>query len=162
MNRPGIARWLRIIWTVLCATVAVLLCVLWVRSYKLYENVTANALGVEVEISSGKGTMLYSIQWSTPRTPEPARYLTYCSHPVLEGGLYSHKRKFELLYVLNGKAFIYSRSPTYVILPNWLIVVVFATSSATPWLPWRFSLRTLLIAITLGSIVLGLVVWLIR
>jgi len=30
---------------------------------------------------------------------------------------------------------------------------------AVPWIPWRFSLRTLLIATTLVAAVLGLVAW---
>jgi hypothetical protein len=34
------------------------------------------------------------------------------------------------------------------------------TFAALPWLPYRFSLRTMLIATTLVAIVLGLGVWL--
>jgi hypothetical protein len=45
----------------------------------------------------------------------------------------------------------------------WQLAAVFATFSAlgvfVPYLPWRFSLRTLLIATTLIAIVLGLIVW---
>ena len=45
-------------------------------------------------------------------------------------------------------------------IPHWFAVALAATFAATPWLRWRFSLRTLLIAITLVALVLGLVVWL--
>jgi hypothetical protein len=47
-------------------------------------------------------------------------------------------------------------------MPNWLLVLVFATLAAVPWLPWwskRFSLRTLLIATTLIAVILGAIVY---
>ena len=39
-------------------------------------------------------------------------------------------------------------------------VLVASRCRAFPWLRWRFSLRTLLIATTLVAVVLGLIVWL--
>jgi hypothetical protein len=48
------------------------------------------------------------------------------------------------------------------IIPFWLPTVLAVASSAAPWLPWwskRFSLRTLLIVMTLVALVLGLIVW---
>ena len=52
-----------------------------------------------------------------------------------------------------------------VALPYWFAVFVSATSASAPWLSrleWRFSLRTLLIAITLIALGLGMVAWLTR
>ena len=43
---------------------------------------------------------------------------------------------------------------------HWLPALLFAAVAAIPWLRWRFSLRTLLIATTLVAVVLGLIVWL--
>ena len=45
---------------------------------------------------------------------------------------------------------------------HWLAVLFFATLGivSSPWIKWRFSLRTLLIATTLVAVVLGLIVWL--
>ena len=37
-----------------------------------------------------------------------------------------------------------------------------ATMLACPWITWRFSLRTLLIATTLVAVVLGIIVWMSR
>jgi len=48
--------------------------------------------------------------------------------------------------------------------PHWFPVVVSVTLATAPWIiqwQWRFSLRTLLIAITLVAIGLGLIVWLV-
>lgn len=41
MNRPRLTRWLRITWTALFGIAAVLLCVLWVRSYWVGDRVHA-------------------------------------------------------------------------------------------------------------------------
>ena len=46
--------------------------------------------------------------------------------------------------------------------PHWLPVFVTATIAALSWLPWRFSLRTLLIVTTLVAVVLGLIVYAVR
>jgi hypothetical protein len=40
-------------------------------------------------------------------------------------------------------------------LPFWIVVPVFLTLAAAPWIRWRFSLRTLLIATTLIAALLG-------
>jgi hypothetical protein len=42
----------------------------------------------------------------------------------------------------------------------WLPILIVSTFVAFPWISKRFSLRTLLIAATLVAVVLGLVVWL--
>jgi hypothetical protein len=46
--------------------------------------------------------------------------------------------------------------------PFWFVALLAATSACTPWLRWRFSLRTLLIAMTLVAMGLGLVVYALR
>jgi hypothetical protein len=43
-----------------------------------------------------------------------------------------------------------------------LLTAAAATFAASPWLTWRFSLRTLLIATTLAALMLGLLVWAMR
>jgi hypothetical protein len=46
--------------------------------------------------------------------------------------------------------------------PVFLPIAVACAASIAPWVFYRFSLRTLLLAITLVAVVLGVVVWLIR
>ena len=48
---------------------------------------------------------------------------------------------------------------TAIGLPHWFALVVVALLATSPWLSYRFSLRTLLIATTLVAVVLGLIVW---
>jgi hypothetical protein len=47
----------------------------------------------------------------------------------------------------------------YVYVPHCFAAFLVAMFAALPWLRWRFSLRTLLIATTLIAVVLGLVVY---
>jgi hypothetical protein len=46
--------------------------------------------------------------------------------------------------------------------PIWLLVLLVAAIGTAPWLPYRFSLRTLLIATTLVAVVLGVIVAVLR
>jgi hypothetical protein len=46
--------------------------------------------------------------------------------------------------------------------PCWVPTVCVFALGIVPWLPWHFSLRTLLIAMTLIAVVLGLIVWTLR
>jgi hypothetical protein len=45
-----------------------------------------------------------------------------------------------------------------IILPYWFLVLTAAALGALPWLCWRFSLRMLLIWMTVVAVVLGLIV----
>jgi hypothetical protein len=46
-----------------------------------------------------------------------------------------------------------------LIFPYWFAILITAMASFAPWLPWRFSLRTLLIAATVIAVGLGVIVW---
>src|SRR4051812_22856785 len=50
----------------------------------------------------------------------------------------------------------------YIVSPDWCLALLLGASVAGPWIHWsnRFTLRTLLIATTLLAVVLGLIVWL--
>jgi hypothetical protein len=53
-------------------------------------------------------------------------------------------------------------SASVVVIPTWMVFLLFVTLGAAPWIHWsRYSLRTLLITITLVAIGLGLIVWLV-
>ena len=46
----------------------------------------------------------------------------------------------------------------YVCFPHWFPVLLFALLAAAPWIKWRFSVRTLLIATGLVAVILGVAV----
>jgi hypothetical protein len=58
---------------------------------------------------------------------------------------------------INGRFVWLSIDNWDVWIPHWVLVLLSAVFAALPWLPWKFSLRTLLIATTLIAVVLGLI-----
>jgi hypothetical protein len=50
----------------------------------------------------------------------------------------------------------------FFFMPHWFVLLLLASISAAAWLPWRFSLSTLLIAMTLLAVGLGWLVYAIR
>lgn len=49
---------------------------------------------------------------------------------------------------------------TFLRFPHRLPIAVFALAAAAPWIRWRFSLRTLFIAVTAIAVGLWFIVWL--
>ena len=122
-------RKLRIAWSVAWGVVAVLLCVLWVRSYLVYDH-------VEVYYPSGlEGFIAYSNK-----------------------GMYIVSTYGLLAPHLQSWSFGRTRWGTVFCLPYSLTMFVVCAVSIAPWIHYRFSFRTLLIATTLVAVALGLIV----
>src|SRR4051794_10258059 len=128
MSRPKLARVLRIAWSVAWGVVAVLLCVLWTRRYGHQDTFGRSGY----EFSSNTGTVELQILASPHGTG-----WVLDSHPVI--------------HIWGDPPAFYHTSALlmYADAPHWALIIVSWTLSAVPWLPWRFSLRTLLIATTL-------------
>jgi hypothetical protein len=149
-------RKLRIAWSVACGIACVLLCVLWVRSYKRGDIVQA-----PVSATRGIGfTSLHGwVKLSTFRTNGKDCWLlrSFPGDEAMQmyGEFFEAKQnhwKFGT-HVISG---------TYAIMmPHWFILLI-APLTATPWIKWRFNVRTLLITTTLVAVVLGLIVWSVR
>ncbi len=133
-------RKLRIAWSVGWGLAAVLLIVLWVRSYWLQDGVYWPGGGAW----SVNGTVCIVLNeqsgWSlhTMRSPESN-----------DAKLRRYKKIAR--WANAGQLAVW---PEY-----WLLTSIPLGIAALPWLPCRFSLRTLLIATTLVAVALGLVVW---
>ena len=147
-------RYLRIAFSATCLIACVLLIALWMRSYWWMDRIEGMTLqGAKVtqifKCSSLRGQItvvavptLRSI-WSANlwrQRPFPAERCEGEPYGVL--GFYSDE---------------IHRS-----VPHWFPFTVVAILSVAPWIRWRFSLRTLLIATTLVGVILGFVVWLSR
>jgi hypothetical protein len=152
-------RKLRIAWSVVCGIATVLLIVLWARSYWWYECIGLNNLYFGISLSTGRGKILYQIYGPATAT---ASHWYYVYHPVIPGGLYSGKSFFEILYGHGDYPYRIYLTPGLSVIPYWLLVAFAALLAPLPWLRWRFTPRTLLIATTLVAVVLGLIVWLVR
>ena len=143
---------LRIAWSVLWGVVAVLLCVLWVRSYWKMDTLHIPVHRSQIFFGSFRGYFQAHYDgFERDDRDWKLRSFKSTSYPDFH----------------RGSDFGARGNPTFVhaMGPDWILLLVVATFTAIPWvghLKWRFSLRTLLIATTLVAVVLGVVVWLAR
>src|ERR1700750_2481876 len=132
-------RKLRIAWSVVWGVLAVLLIALWVRSYSVYD--VAFFPGPH-NIASMKGWMAWDEKLIVVEAPIITNFrqdwgklkLSSISGNLAPGGVGRY-------------------------CPHFLFVIVIGPLAALAWLSWRFSLRTLLVAMTLAAVGLGLIVW---
>jgi len=149
-------RKLRIAWSVVCGVVAVLLIVLWVRSYRQVEwvqgPVTAHwYLVLGTTDGQLRINRIHDTQWTPPRM----RRWEYQSTPLA----YAYPKPSD-----RPKWWHFKLARYYAVVPTWFLLILCASLGAMPWRVSlrRFSLRTLLIATTLIAATLGLVVWSLR
>jgi hypothetical protein len=153
MNRPRQTRILRILWTVACATACVLLIVLWARSYWWVDLIDAHNTHVRIEFCSVRGEVGVGIQpYSIPFHGPTPRWQYESYEP-------DYKEEFPQPSLF-GFAYIRSTVGWSCFLPHWALILGIAALGTVPWKrsSKRFSLRTLLTAMTLVAVVLGLIV----
>src|SRR5262249_23736797 len=150
-NTPMRFRKLRIAWSVAWGIAAALLIVLWVRSYWWADTIkfpTINSLlassvpgRIRINVLDKKTNLGWPTGWvqvSKPVRPSP--------------------RPFQLGPAWNFQT---NSRDVYLSVPHWFSVLLLAIFAGIPWTRWqlRFALRTLLIAMTLVAIVLGIGVY---
>jgi hypothetical protein len=149
-------RKLRIAWSVGWGLAAVLLIVLWVRSYTRQEDAGGKFARIVLSVASVRARVVSQ----------------FGLVPPLEGGLSFNANSeltsntevydADLSEVTNKLGFGFFQFPLpTVIFPHWFAALLTATLAVMPWIRWtnRFSLRTLLIATTLVAVMLGWIVW---
>ena len=135
-------RKLRIAWSVFWSVAAVLLIVLWVRSYSTIDCLSKSMSGQEIGLISINGRITLASWYGA--TPDRAISLSHA--PV------SHYAGY-IGFVLKQASF-----KTTLAHPISLMAVCLLAALPWPRRSNRFSLRTLLIATTLVAVVLGLIV----
>jgi hypothetical protein len=158
-------RKLRIAWSVAFGIACVLLIVLWVRSYSSWDTISYSTapppedeedqVPRQVDFESWQGVCsVYSEQLSSW---EPATFLNRWQYTTKAPPAWLPQTHWSFEY---GPA----DERHEIKVPHWFLFVSFAALALLPWIRWskRFSLRTLLVAITLVAIVLGLLVWQVR
>jgi hypothetical protein len=141
-------RYLRIAFSATCLIVCVLLVALWVRSYWWLDFVR-----IPLTVSRGVCGSSFNGQLSIGMLNEssnPRAWSDYC--------LPFEKFDPKAVRHLSGR---FSLENPLIWFPHWFLVALTipGTLLARPWTIRRFSLRTLLIAMTLVAVVLGLIVW---
>jgi hypothetical protein len=142
-------RKLRIAWSVFCSIAGVLLIVLWVRSYWKCDVIyRINPSKAQTTIGSNCGT-LYVTTDIRPMRFGNATGQDWIIKTLLE---LPPDRQHLVLWLHTTEEFQAGVS-------HWFIIMPAGALAAAPWIRWRFSLRTLLIATTLVAVVLGLAVY---
>jgi hypothetical protein len=136
----------RIAWSVAWGVAAVLLCVLWVRSYswrQTFNRLTPNELYQEIASDSGRLSLQSQYQPFADVGPIDWEYEAY--PPTF--------------HEAPGFWFVWHDNEWSAVIPHWFAMLFTLVLGVLPWLRWRFSLRSLLVATTLVSVLLGLIVW---
>ena len=144
-------RKLRIAWSVAWGVVAVLLIVLWVRSYSRAEGLTYITSKLSrFGCNSEKGAMFFVYTSTMFQGTAGLTYYRRLPNQEIHGLPWWQSWSDP------------SESGIMFSLPYWLLSPATIILAALSWLRWsrRFSLRTLLIATTVVAVVLGLIVWL--
>lgn len=142
-------RKLRIAWTMVWGFVALLLCVLWARSYWHNELCYWTATNrTHTSLGSNSGVMYFSRnKLEATLTPRDWTYANFPPHETI----WSHWCRCDGW-----------NQHIDVGVSHWTIVLSVSILGSLPWLPLRFSLRTMLIATTLVAASLGAAVVLSR
>ena len=150
-------RRLRIAWSVVWGLAAVLIVVLWVRSYWWMDAVVGQR-GRQAFIVDSLGGVVLARTYPIPVSVPPKWHWGVSEFPIDESPMIATQRQIRN-DATAGFAVLEWQPATYgVLVPYWFLVVLFAAPLITVWLPFRFTLRTLLIATALIAIVLGLIV----
>jgi hypothetical protein len=146
-------RKLRIAWSVLCGIACLPLIGLWVRSYGYRDSVWLPGSNRGLQINSLTGHFAVFIVTRASRTSQfvPAK----TAHDRIAG-------KWGDLFDQNVLGFYVGRNgrELRIDVPHWFCVLMITILGAAPWTfnRWRFSLRTLLIGLTLVAVLLGLAI----
>ena len=144
-------RNLRIAFSVTCGIACMLLILLWVRSYWRRDRLAGqftSARAFHVDSFVGRLAMSWRVR---PQGVAPVR-TEFSTYNDPEG--FWNRNENILGFHIEGDPGI-----TFVSMPFWFLVVLTSSLCYLSWLPWRFSLRTLLIATTLVALLLGLTVY---
>lgn len=151
--RTHLAAHLRIAVTVVGLMVCLLLIVMFVRSFRALDvaeiylgygwgaHVASSDRRIEFCVSTGKTTF--------PSAKPGLGFRTIPKVPQLRPERFGPKHGF--------RAFSGPPGVLFLQVPNWFLILIATTLSVAPWLKRRFSLATLLIAVTLVALLMGMV-----
>ena len=160
MERSRVTRYIRIAVTALSLTACVPLVALWVRSYWVRDTTISVISGPELHLTatSLKGEVAIAFdRWAG--TPHPWMFRSASDRQNMVSVFPDAIGTAPLSWL--GFRWLFRQTVVVVVLPYWFVALVGALVGASPWIPWRFSLRTLLIATTLVAVVLGGIVYLV-
>ena len=162
-------RKLRIAWSVAWGVVAVLVVVVWVRSYFTLHNFALGGSRGSISCTSFRG-QLGSLWFPTGGIASPpAMFSRFDSSPIGETSVVEYNdgigKPLPSYLGFKFNSWIPASFPSrcrLLVIPYWFPALVCGIEGALPWwrrLNGRFSIRTLLIATTVVAVGLGLIQW---
>jgi hypothetical protein len=160
---PMLRRLLNIA-SIVCLVLCVALMGMWVRSYWWTDNLHFKPSGTFlVDGASSSGRVAIRAISSTTINPNEGWFTFIPPSPV--GNWRSDLAKMDRRFsTVAGFGLVRDRNVFTIMVPYWFVVLIVGALSFAPWprVNHRFSLRAMLIAMTLVAIVLGLIAWLDR
>src|SRR3954447_11081309 len=154
-------RKLRTAWSVIWGLACVLLVVFWVRSYWWRDMVFARNPDVgSTYAASLQGKLRVSLFREHRNSPTDFSRWGANSAPAEEMAISLEKSPMPKRRCALGFELMNYWNPFAFAIPSWFLVPASLLAAVLPWISWRFTLRSLLIATTLVAVVLGLIVWL--
>ena len=160
-RQPLKYRKLRIGWSVGCGLLAFLLIALWVRSYYRNDWVYAFRPSDWHHLQSIRGELVLQVM----RQRNSIHRWGLASAPSSELSNSEYGWNLKMIrpqHEFGGFVAFNSPKISAYAIPHWFLVLLFAAFSGAPWISKfnsRFSLRTLLIGMTMLAAILGLIVW---
>jgi hypothetical protein len=173
MDKQLAIRRVRIAMSVFCIVLAAMFAVLWLRSLWRFDQMIwyyAPAAGGHAIFHSVEGHLYLSVRWYPPNSTY--EFQKYADRPWglavrFKSRTPGHEDlSWDTIDIMHA-GFGYCNSDDFKFLaaPCWFFILVTSivgVVAGLPYLSYRFSLRTLLIATTLAAVVLGLSAWLAR
>jgi hypothetical protein len=156
-------RKLRIAWSVGWVILASLLCLLWWRSLWTRDLLRkVDNRKIQTTIGSQSGIIYYAhfdtaIAYKGTGNPKSSYGWKFVSRETYENAKY--RFSWKLLSSSHESVARKNRDALQIVVPYWFLVTIAVPIGAISWLLVRFSLRTLLIGMTLVATLLGAVVW---
>jgi hypothetical protein len=155
----------RIAFSVTCGILCLLFVALWVRSYWRYDLVYYRpATSTLHALIANNGVVIYANVSdhinSLSISPPISWARTSFSAAEIRALTATHTSEDPLVGVSWSRAFPgFAGSGDWLHVPIWFLVLLSAGLATAPWLPRRYSLRTLLVAMTLVAVGLGAIDW---
>lgn len=146
-------RLLKIAVTVTCLVACLALAGLWVRSFNIYDS----ASGPFTEDSGfAFGSVVGRITFVAYYNVPSAEIFDWAWHQLKVSRNDQMNERWGLNYYNYSKGNV---GGINVVVPHWFPILIFALLAAAPWVHWRrFTVRTLLVAMAVVAVVMGLAV----
>lgn len=151
-------RKLRVTFSVIYFTVCALVVALWIPSYHWRAQVVGGIRTHHVFATSLDGRLRLSISLRSGGWPEGTGFHWLRLSKDDNGGWIQRPSS-----TLGFEAWVSKRGKLGLTAPHWFVILIAAVAGAALWKrPWRFSLRAILVAMTLIATTLGVAVYLAR